>query len=107
MASPQRRASAERAAAQAPRTKPAPQAPRPRAGADVNEHGAATKAFLDRLQEYVTYHNNVEKMVPPLTETSNPAEIAAARGGTGRDADQAAAGRQGGRLLHQGVPAVP
>jgi hypothetical protein len=37
--------------------------------------GAATKAFLDRLQEYVRYHNNVEKMVPPLVDTKDPAKI--------------------------------
>jgi hypothetical protein len=42
----------------------------------VNTYGAATKAFLDRVQEYVTFHNNVEKMVKPITETSNPDEIA-------------------------------
>ena len=41
-----------------------------------NAQGAATKAFLDRIQEYVTFHNNVEKMVPPLRETANPEEIA-------------------------------
>jgi hypothetical protein len=42
----------------------------------VNPHGAATKMFLDRIQEYVTFHNNVEKMVPPLKETADPEEIA-------------------------------
>ena len=42
----------------------------------ANENGAATKAFLDRLQDYVRYHNNVEKMVPPLTGTTDPAKIA-------------------------------
>ncbi|HUE85293.1 MAG TPA: hypothetical protein VMO26_04375 [Vicinamibacterales bacterium] len=42
----------------------------------VNEYGAATKAFLDRLQEYRTFHNNVEKMVPRLTQTASPEEIA-------------------------------
>jgi hypothetical protein len=42
----------------------------------ANAHGAATKAFLDRIQEYVAFHNNVEKMVPPLKETANPEEIA-------------------------------
>jgi methionine-rich copper-binding protein CopC len=41
----------------------------------ANQSGAATKAFLDRLQDYVRYHNNVEKMVPPLTRTSDPARI--------------------------------
>ena len=41
----------------------------------VNERGAATKAFLDRIGEYVSFHNNVEKMVPPLKETANPEEI--------------------------------
>jgi hypothetical protein len=43
----------------------------------VNAAGAATKAFLDRLAEYVTFHNNVQKTVPPLTETNDPAKIAA------------------------------
>jgi hypothetical protein len=42
----------------------------------TNHTGAATKAFLDRIQEYVRFHNNVEKMVPPLTRTSDPAKIA-------------------------------
>ena len=42
----------------------------------VNAHGAATKAFLDRIQEYVAFHNNVQKMVPPLRETPTPDEIA-------------------------------
>lgn len=42
----------------------------------TNAHGAATKAFLDRIQEYVNFHNNVEKMVPALKETANPEEIA-------------------------------
>ena len=42
----------------------------------VNEYGAATKAFLDRIQEYMTFHNNVEKMVPPLDQTASPEEIA-------------------------------
>lgn len=46
------------------------------ASGDVNAYGAATKAFLDRLQEYQKFHDNVEKMVPPLTQTSEPAEIA-------------------------------
>jgi hypothetical protein len=45
-------------------------------GQTVNERGAATKAFLDRIQEYVTFHNNVEKMVPALKETASPEEIA-------------------------------
>lgn len=42
----------------------------------ANARGAATRAFLDRLQEYVTFHNNVEKMVPPLKQTADPEEIA-------------------------------
>lgn len=42
----------------------------------TNARGAATKAFIDRIQEYVTFHNNVEKMVPPLTQTADPEEIA-------------------------------
>ncbi len=47
----------------------APRAP------DVNEYGAATKAFQDRIREYMTFHSNVEKMVPPLRQTSQPEEI--------------------------------
>jgi hypothetical protein len=43
----------------------------------VNATGQATKAFLDRLKEYATFHNNVEKMVPALSETSDPAQISA------------------------------
>jgi hypothetical protein len=43
---------------------------------NTNPQGGATKAFMDRIQEYVAYHNNVEKMVPPLRETANPEEIA-------------------------------
>jgi hypothetical protein len=45
-------------------------------GVPANATGAATKAFLDRIREYVTFHNNVQKMVPPLTETDNPEKIA-------------------------------
>lgn len=45
--------------------------------APVNPKGAATKAFLDRIAEYVVFHNNVQKMVPPLTETSDPEKISA------------------------------
>jgi hypothetical protein len=41
----------------------------------ANEAGAAHQAFLDRLQQYVHYHNNVEKMVPPLQDTRDPAKI--------------------------------
>lgn len=52
-------------------------AARPAQGQDkVNPRGAATKAFLDRINEYVTFHNNVEKMVSPLGETKSPEEIA-------------------------------
>jgi len=42
----------------------------------VNPMGAATKAFMDRIQQYVTFHNNVQKMVPPLKETTDPQKIA-------------------------------
>ena len=42
---------------------------------DVNERAAATKAFIDRIAEYVQFHNNVEKMVPPLKETPDPKQI--------------------------------
>ena len=59
-------------------------APIPAAGADVISHqaegvnarAAATKTFIDRIAEYVAFHNNVEKMVPPLKETPSPEEIA-------------------------------
>ena len=62
----------------APQPAPAPsQKPQSPAPGAVNEVGAATKAFLDRLQAYVTYHNNVEQMVPPLKETNDPAKISA------------------------------
>ena len=60
------------AAAQAPTTTaPATHKPPP------NAMGSATKAFQDRIVQYVSFHNNVEKMVPPLTETSDPAKISA------------------------------
>ena len=52
-------------------------APRKADAQPVNPTGAAVKAFHDRIQEYVTFHNNVEKMVPALTETSDPTKIAA------------------------------
>jgi len=48
--------------------------PQPAPGA--NAQGVATKAFLDRMQEYVRFHHNVEKMVAPLTGTPDPAKIA-------------------------------
>ena len=53
--------------------RPAPSTPAPSQA--TNAQGAATKAFLDRLNEYVAFHNNVEKMVPPLKETATPSEI--------------------------------
>ena len=46
------------------------------AQAAVNARGAATKAFLDRIHEYVAFHDNVEKTVPRLKETPSPEEIA-------------------------------
>jgi hypothetical protein len=64
-------ASPQSAAAQVPQS----QAVTP-ARPGVNEYGAATKAFLDRMQEYMAFHNKVEKMVPPITQTSSPDEIA-------------------------------
>jgi hypothetical protein len=72
-------AASERLRAQSPApatARPQPQAKTPPAAPAVNETGAATKAFLDRLQEYVKFHNNVEKMVPPVKETSDPAKLA-------------------------------
>jgi hypothetical protein len=56
---------------------PAGQAARPTPTAtSANAAGAATKAFIDRMNEYVSFHNNVQKMVPPLKETPNPEQIA-------------------------------
>ena len=66
-------ASPQESAAQAPKSVPTTQNP-PRANT-VNAYGAATKAFLDRVQEYMIFHNNVEKMVPPLSEGSHPDEV--------------------------------
>ena len=60
-------------APKAPTAAPAPANPQ---GPPANEVGVATKAFMDRIAEYVKFHNNVEKMVPPLKETSDPAKIA-------------------------------
>jgi hypothetical protein len=60
----------------APKTSPTPETA-PTQLPPPNEVGVATKAFLDRIQEYVTYHNNVEKMVPALKETSDPAKLSA------------------------------
>lgn len=59
-------------AAQSPRTVGTPKTQQT---SQTNQYGAATKAFRDRIQEYVTFHNNVEKMVPPPAETSQPEEI--------------------------------
>jgi hypothetical protein len=42
---------------------------------DPNARAAATKAFLDRIREYVSFRNNVEKGVPELTETSDPTKL--------------------------------
>jgi hypothetical protein len=43
----------------------------------INPLAAAVKAFQDRIKEYVDFHNKVEATVPPLTETNDPAKIAA------------------------------
>jgi hypothetical protein len=42
----------------------------------VNAVGAAHKAFLDRLQEYVQYRDKVDTGIPALKETNDPAKIA-------------------------------
>jgi len=65
-------------------------APRPVAAveeqtSDANARAAATKAFLERMREYVSFRNNVEKTVPELTETSDPAKL------SGRQAELAKA----------------
>jgi hypothetical protein len=38
---------------------------------------AAVKAFQERLNDWVAFHNKVEATVPQLTETSDPAKISA------------------------------
>jgi hypothetical protein len=43
----------------------------------ANPTGTAVKAFQDRLNEWVAFHNKVESTVPRLTETSDPAKLAA------------------------------
>src|SRR5687767_11673497 len=43
----------------------------------ANRMGAAVKAFQDRIKEYDTFHHNVQKMVPALDETADPAKISA------------------------------
>jgi hypothetical protein len=69
---PPAQASAPAASTRAAENQSAPANP---TGAAVNPTGAAVKLFLDRTNEYVKFHNNVEKMVPPLAETSDPVKI--------------------------------
>ncbi|MBA3268951.1 MAG: hypothetical protein H0T71_00450 [Acidobacteria bacterium] len=40
---------------------------------DPKLRGAATKAFLARIGQYVSFHNNVAKMVPAFSQTPDPA----------------------------------
>ena len=72
---PAERLSAQLPAPSPPPAEPSKKAPTPGQEVPPSEIGVATKAFLDRLQEYVTFHNNVEKMVPPLKETSDPVKL--------------------------------
>ena len=44
--------------------------------ADPIAMAAAMKAFDERIRAYIDFHNNVEKMVPPLKETTDPQKIA-------------------------------
>jgi hypothetical protein len=62
-----------------PPADPPPGTQKPVASLDptVNDVAPETKAFLNRAAEYVTFHNNVEKTVPPLNETSDPKKITA------------------------------
>ena len=41
----------------------------------ANPHGVATKAFIDRAQEYAAFHTRVDRTVPSLRETAEPGEI--------------------------------
>ncbi len=70
-------ASAQSAAPPA-RTPAPPAKPKPVVMAgDVNAGAAATKAFQDRIKEYLAFHNRVEATVAPLDETAEPAKISA------------------------------
>jgi hypothetical protein len=66
------------AIAQTPATKVATASARP-ATADpkVNALGTAVKAFQDRIAEYVALQHKVDDGIPKLTETNDPAKIAA------------------------------
>lgn len=57
-------------------TKEQPPPAKTAAQPEVNPAGAATKQFLDRMQEYVAFHERVDNTVPNLRETPNPEEIA-------------------------------
>jgi len=57
----------------APATKPKPV----ERASPVNAAAAATKAFQDRIKEYLAFHNRAEATVPALDETAEPAKISA------------------------------
>lgn len=57
--------------------KPPPAAPTTAASPAVNPTGHATKAFHDRVKEYLTFHNSAQNTVPALAETADPARITA------------------------------
>lgn len=65
----------------------------------VNAHGAAIKAFRDRLDAYVKLHNQVAGTVPPLKETSDPAKLHDREVVLGKALQQARAGVKQGQIF--------
>jgi hypothetical protein len=58
----------------------------------VNPHGAAVKAFQDRVNAYVQLHRRIADTLPKLKETPDPSEIAARERDLGAAIAQARAG---------------
>lgn len=48
----------------------------PSAPPTVNERGAATKAFIDRVQDYLAFHKRVDATVASQKQTDDPNQIA-------------------------------
>jgi len=65
----------------------------------ANPAAMATKAFQDRIREYVVLRNKVEDTVPQLTETSNPAKISARERALGEALIKARSSAKPGDLL--------
>jgi hypothetical protein len=65
----------------------------------VNAHGAAIKAFRDRLDAYVKLHSEVAGTVPPLKETSDPAKLHSREVALGKALQQARVGVKQGVIF--------